>query len=80
VSFEPVTPLAPRTTTNRRFWWHLYRHHRLRLEFDHAGVDLEFFSGTNIKSNFICCLGYGNTASLFPRNPRLSPEEVGRFA
>jgi 3-hydroxypropanoate dehydrogenase len=48
--------------------------------FDHAGVDLEFFSGTNIKSNFICCLGYGDPASLFPRNPRLSLEEAGRFA
>jgi 3-hydroxypropanoate dehydrogenase len=48
--------------------------------FDHAGVDLEFFSGTNIKSNFICCLGYGDPASLFPRNPRLSFEEAGRFA
>jgi 3-hydroxypropanoate dehydrogenase len=48
--------------------------------FEHAKVDLEFFSGTNIKSNFICCLGYGDPASLFPRNPRLSFEEAGRFA
>jgi hypothetical protein len=45
-----------------------------------AGVDREFFSGTNIKSNFICSLGYGDPASLFPRNPRLSLEEAGWFA
>ena len=48
--------------------------------FDNAGVDREFFSGTNIKSNFICSLGYGDPASLFPRNPRLSLEEAGLFA
>jgi 3-hydroxypropanoate dehydrogenase len=48
--------------------------------FDNAGVDREFFSGTNIKSNFICSLGYGDPTSLFPRNPRLSFEEAGRFA
>jgi 3-hydroxypropanoate dehydrogenase len=48
--------------------------------FDNAGVDREFFSGTNIKSNFICSLGYGDPASVFPRNPRLSFEEAGRFA
>jgi 3-hydroxypropanoate dehydrogenase len=48
--------------------------------FDNAGVDREFFSGTRIKSNFICSLGFGDPASLFPRNPRLSFEEAGRFA
>jgi 3-hydroxypropanoate dehydrogenase len=48
--------------------------------FDNAGVDREFFSGTGIKSNFICSLGFGDPASLFPRNPRLSFEEAGRFA
>ena len=48
--------------------------------FDNAGVDREFFSGTNIKSNFICSLGFGDPASLFPRNPRLSFEEAGRYA
>ena len=48
--------------------------------FNNAGVDREFFAGTNIKSNFICSLGYGDPASLFPRNPRLSFEEAGRFA
>jgi 3-hydroxypropanoate dehydrogenase len=48
--------------------------------FDNAAVDREFYSGTRIKSNFICSLGYGDPASLFPRNPRLSFEEAGRFA
>ena len=48
--------------------------------FDNAGVDREFFPGANIKSNFICSLGYGDPASLFPRNPRLSLEEAGQFA
>jgi 3-hydroxypropanoate dehydrogenase len=45
--------------------------------FDNAGVDREFFAGTNIKSNFICSLGYGDPASVFPRNPRLRFEEAG---
>jgi 3-hydroxypropanoate dehydrogenase len=48
--------------------------------FNNEGVDAVFFSGTNIKSNFICSLGYGNDKNLFPRNPRLSFEEAGRFA
>lgn len=48
--------------------------------FDNAGVDREFFAGTRIKSNFICSLGYGDAAGVYPRNPRLSFEEAGRFA
>lgn len=48
--------------------------------FDNAGVDREFFATGRIKSNFICSLGYGDPASLFPRNPRLSFDEAGRFA
>ena len=48
--------------------------------FDNAGVDREFFAGTQIKSNFICSLGYGSDEHLYPRNPRLSFEEAGRFA
>ncbi len=39
--------------------------------FDAAGVDEAFFSGTNIRSNFICILGRGTEEGLFPRNPRL---------
>lgn len=48
--------------------------------FSNAGVDAAFFAGTNIKSNFICCLGYGSKEGLFPRNPRLAFEDAGRFA
>lgn len=48
--------------------------------FDNAAVDREFFAGTRIKSNFICSIGYGSDEGLFPRNPRLTFEEAGRFA
>jgi 3-hydroxypropanoate dehydrogenase len=44
--------------------------------FDNDGVDKEFFAGTNIKSNFICAIGYGDPAGVFPRNPRLSFDEA----
>ena len=40
--------------------------------FDAAAVDAEFFAKTQIKSNFICSLGYGDAAKLFPRSPRPS--------
>ena len=39
--------------------------------FDNAKVDEEFFAGTKWQSNFICNIGFGDTASLYPRNPRL---------
>src|ERR1700692_1012615 len=48
--------------------------------FDNAGVDKAFFAGTRIQSNFICNIGHGDPASGFPRNPRLSFEEGGRWA
>jgi 3-hydroxypropanoate dehydrogenase len=48
--------------------------------FDNERVDIEFFAGTRVKSNFICSLGYGSDVNLFPRNPRLSFEEAGKFA
>jgi 3-hydroxypropanoate dehydrogenase len=48
--------------------------------FDNAGVDKAFFAGTRIKSNFICSIGYGLDDALFPRNPRLTFDEAGRFA
>ena len=38
--------------------------------FDHDKVDAEFFAGTSVKSNFICTIGHGDTASLFDRLPR----------
>lgn len=48
--------------------------------FDNAGVDQAFFAGTTIKSNFICCLGYGDPSGVFPRSPRLSFDEACQFA
>jgi 3-hydroxypropanoate dehydrogenase len=47
--------------------------------FDNDGVDKEFFTGTNIKSNFICAIGHGDPAGVFPRNPRLSFDEACRI-
>jgi 3-hydroxypropanoate dehydrogenase len=47
--------------------------------FDNAGVDAEFFAGTNIKSNFIASIGYGTEENLFPRNPRLAFEEAAKI-
>ncbi len=44
--------------------------------FDNAGVDKEFFPGGRIKSNFLCSVGYGDPAGLFPRSPRLSFDEA----
>jgi 3-hydroxypropanoate dehydrogenase len=47
--------------------------------FDNAGVDKAFFAGSRIQSNFICSIGYGDPASVFPRNARLSFAEAGHF-
>jgi 3-hydroxypropanoate dehydrogenase len=44
--------------------------------FSNEGVDKEFFAGTNIKSNFLCGLGYGDPSGLFDRNPRLEFDEA----
>ena len=38
--------------------------------------DQEYFPGSHIKSNFICNLGYGDPAKLFPRSPRLEFDEA----
>jgi 3-hydroxypropanoate dehydrogenase len=55
--------------------------------FDNAKVDAEFFSASagnppafvEVKSNFLCNLGYGDASKLFPRNPRLPFEEACRL-
>jgi 3-hydroxypropanoate dehydrogenase len=44
--------------------------------FNNAKVDELFFAGTNIKSNFICSIGYGDDAGLFGRLPRLDFDEA----
>ena len=38
--------------------------------FDNAAVDQEFFPGGQVKSNFICAIGYGDSSGLFDRLPR----------
>jgi 3-hydroxypropanoate dehydrogenase len=48
--------------------------------FNNDAVDSEFFADTRVKSNFICSIGYGSDENLFPRNPRLTFDEAGRFA
>ncbi len=57
--------------------------------FDQAKVDEEFFAAGkchpcgqeffpegHVKSNFLCNLGYGDRAKLYPRNPRLEFSEA----
>jgi len=60
--------------------------------FDNAKVDAEFLTAAaceeetaaeiptthRIKSNFLCNLGYGDPAALYPRNPRLEFDEACR--
>jgi 3-hydroxypropanoate dehydrogenase len=48
--------------------------------FDNDKVDAEFFAGTEIRSNFLCNIGYGDAAKLFPRSPRLDFDEIAQFA
>src|ERR1700730_4028430 len=45
--------------------------------FNNAKVDEEFFSGgSQVKSNFLCNLGYGDPSKLLPRAPRLDFDEA----
>jgi len=44
--------------------------------FDQHKVDEAFFAGTSVKSNFLCNLGHGDPAGLFPRSPRLAFERA----
>lgn len=44
--------------------------------FSNEKVDAAFFSGTAVKSNFLCALGVGTTEALFPRAPRLPFEDA----
>jgi 3-hydroxypropanoate dehydrogenase len=44
--------------------------------FSNEKVDTAFFSGTAVKSNFLCALGVGTTEALFPRSPRLAFEDA----
>ena len=44
--------------------------------FDNTRVDQEFFSGTHVKSNFLCTLGYADPDFHHPRGPRFDFDEV----
>lgn len=47
--------------------------------FDNAGLDAEFFAGSEIKSNFLCNLGYGDPAGVWPRSPRFTFDEMAKI-
>ncbi|MEK9683907.1 MAG: malonic semialdehyde reductase [Rhodospirillaceae bacterium] len=44
--------------------------------FNHDAIDEEFFSGTTIKSNFLCNIGYGDTKALYNKLPRFDFDEI----
>lgn len=46
--------------------------------FDAGKVDAAFFAGETWRTNFICAIGHGDPAKVFPRLPRLSFDEVTR--
>ncbi len=48
--------------------------------FDNAKVDAEFFAGTDVKSNLIINIGYGDYEKLFPRSPRFDFDQIAKFA
>jgi 3-hydroxypropanoate dehydrogenase len=47
--------------------------------FDHAKIDEAFWSGTTVKTNFICSIGHGDPSKIFARSPRLTFEEACRL-
>lgn len=48
--------------------------------FDLDKVDAAFFAGTNVRSNILVNIGYGDPSKLFPRSPRFACEEIAAFA
>jgi 3-hydroxypropanoate dehydrogenase len=47
--------------------------------FDNAKVDAEFFPEGHVKSNVLINVGYGDATKLFPRNPRLSFDQMAKI-
>jgi len=47
--------------------------------FDNAGVDAAFFAGSDVKSNFLLNLGYGDSAGVHPRAPRFSFDDMAQI-
>jgi 3-hydroxypropanoate dehydrogenase len=48
--------------------------------FDADKIDAAFFAGTKVRSNVLVNIGHGDASKLFPRSPRLSFNEIARFA
>jgi 3-hydroxypropanoate dehydrogenase len=44
--------------------------------FDNGAADAEFFPDGQVKSNFLCCLGYADATAHLPRTPRLEFNEA----
>ncbi len=44
--------------------------------FHNATVDAEFFAGTEVKSNFLINIGYGDPSTLHPREERFAFDEA----
>lgn len=47
--------------------------------FDSAKIDEAFWTGTTVRTNFICSVGHGDPGKIFARSPRLSFEEACRI-
>ena len=47
--------------------------------FKPEAVDAECWQGTTVRTNFLCCLGYGDADKLKPRNLRLPFEQACRI-
>lgn len=47
--------------------------------FDNARVDATFFAGTQVRSNFLINLGYGDSSDLHPRSPRFDFSDACRI-
>jgi 3-hydroxypropanoate dehydrogenase len=44
--------------------------------FDAAKINAEFWSGTTVKTNFVCTLGYADASKTHARNPRLTFDQA----
>ena len=47
--------------------------------FDRPAVDAAFWAGTDVGTNFICSLGYGDPAGNNPRAPKLAFEDAAQI-
>lgn len=48
--------------------------------FDRTKVDAAFFAGTQVRTNFLVNIGFGDASRLFPRGPRPAFDEIASFA